>query len=44
MKAVARRNANKSEEEFFKYLRACGWKEGEIKEMYDYKERNKGNV
>ena len=44
MKAVAMRNKYKSEEEFFKYLRACGWKEEEIKEMYDYKERNKDNV
>lgn len=41
MKIVAKRNAHKERNLFFKYLRYCGWTESEITEMWKYVERIK---
>lgn len=38
-KIVAKRNSNKSETAFYKYLRFCHWTEEEIKEMWRYAQK-----
>ena len=40
-KVVAIRNSDKSEKEFFKYLRPCYWSNDEIKEMWKYAQSHK---
>lgn len=39
MKFVAKRHAGEEQKAFFKYLRALGWTDDEIEEMWDFAER-----
>lgn len=40
-KIVAKRHAHEYKNDFFKYLRWCGWEEEQIEEMWQYIQRFK---
>ena len=41
MKEIAERHAGKTEKDFYRYLRWCGWEDEQIAEMWKYAQRDK---
>lgn len=39
MKGIAKRHARKDENQFYRYLRWCGWENSQIAEMWKYAQK-----